>query len=414
MLSSAVSSRNGVRTLALGMLTAQLTALLATPLLTRLYAPVDFGAYAFLLSLVAVIAPIAALRFDAAVVLPEHRDEAWQLMRMGARAAFGIAFLLAIVVWIARPFLFASSAMAGSAAVLHWLPVLLLGAALFQLGAAWCVRERAYATASRGRAAQGVATALAQISIGFSTTLSGGLLLGDLLGRLSALLVLMRGISLSPLAVPSVRGVALIRQYRGFATYSSAAALLNALNGALPMLVVGTTLGLKSAGMLVLAQRVASAPAMLLASAVSQVFAADLARAPDVAARSAIYRMALKQLALFALPVFSVILVFAPFFGVVFGEEWRSAGVITAALVPFYASQSLSAGTIVALDVVQAHRERLVREVVFLIGMIAVLTGAANSGISLAWLAAAISAFGVLFYASSIRWVGKRIGEARA
>lgn len=398
-----------MRTLASGMLVAQVAAFAATPLLTRVYDPAAFGAYALVLAMIAVGAPVAALRFDAAIALPEDRNEAWQLLVMGARAASGLAVALILLVWVGRPTLVVNGLIDRAAAdLLPWLPILLLVAGLFQLGSAWHVRERAPAVAARGRAAQGFVTAAAQAVLGFVFSISGGLVIGDLIGRLSGVLALVRRAG-RPAASGSATNAALLRRYRGFATYSSLAALVNALNGALPVLVVGSALGLPAAGLLLLAQRVASLPATLLTTAVSQVLAVDLARAVSVDARVALYRSTQLQLMRLVFPVFGIIAILSPFFGQVFGDQWRSAGMASAALVPFYAAQLLSGATIVAVDVMQAHGARLVRELLYLVGMLVVLVVATSAHTSLALVGAAISAFGVLFYTLSLRWVGRRL-----
>ena len=408
--SSTVEQQHRVRTLAFGMLAAQVAAFVATPLLTRLYDPAAFGAYALLLSIVAMGAPVAALRFDAAIALPEDRSEAWRLVVMGIRAALGFAVTLTLLVWLVRPALLAHGVMDDNAAdLMVWLPALLLAAGVFQLGSAWHVRERGHAIAARGRAAQGFITAAAQAVLGFAFSISTGLVIGDLMGRIGAVLALVGGIS-SPVTPTRSAGVAaLMRRYRGFATYSSAAALVNALNGALPVLIVGSALGLHATGLFLLAQRVASLPATLLATAVSQVFAVELARSVGAEARVSLYRSTLGQLMRLAFPAFGIIAILSPFFGHLFGDQWRGAGVVSAMLVPFYAVQLLSSATIVAVDVMQAHRARLVREVLYLIGMLAVLIVATRAGASLALFAVAISAFGAPFYVFSLGWIGGRL-----
>lgn len=406
MQSSIAERQRGVRTLAFGMLAAQVAAFMATPLLTRLYDPAAFGVYALLLSMIAVGAPVAALRLDAAIALPADRGEAWKLMLLGLRSALAVAVVLSALIWLARPSLLRYELIDGAAAdLLPWLPVFVLAAGLFQLGSAWNVRERTHAVAARGRATQGIVTASMQGVFGFVFSTSICLLTGDLIGRVAALLVLVRGISPAASAPSTASSRDLLRRYGGFATYSSAAALVNALNGALPILIVGPVLGLHATGLLLLAQRVASLPATLLTTAVSQVFAVELARAVDAKARVALYRSTLRHAMFLSVPGFTLVAVLSAFYGEVFGEEWRDAGAIAASLLPFYMGQLLSGATIVAVDVMQAHRARLVREVIYLIGMLIVLFLVARASGSLALLALAISSFGVLFYVFSVRWV---------
>lgn len=55
---------------------AQLLAVLAAPLLTRLYTPEDFGLLAVYASLLGLIAVIASLRYELAIPLPTDDTEA--------------------------------------------------------------------------------------------------------------------------------------------------------------------------------------------------------------------------------------------------------------------------------------------------------------------------------------------------
>jgi hypothetical protein len=124
-----------------------------------------------------------------------------------------------------------------------------------------------------------------------------------------------------------------------------------------------------------------------------------------------LYWATIRQLMRIALPAFGVVAASAPLFGLVFGSQWHEAGLVAAALAPFYATQLLSGATIVAADVIQAHRARLARELTYLIGMLTVLLLVTRSSASLTWLALAVSAFGLSFYIFSIRWVGLRLKQ---
>ena len=102
-------------------------------------------------------------------------------------------------------------------------------------------------------------------------------------------------------------------------------------------------------------------------------------------------------------------LAFAP----AFGETWRQAGLVTSALVPFYILQTCSASTIAAVDVLRLHAQRVIREIVFLVGATAVLLATLRAGWSLPTIAMALSVFGCGFYIASLWWVRGllRVGE---
>ena len=412
MNASITELRAEARTLAIGLLVAQGVALLATPILTRLYSPTDFGVYALFLSVTATLAPVAALRLDAAVVLPEQREDAALLVRLGLMAGLGVALVAAIPLLLGAE-LFGEQFASGSPmrVIFGWLPLALLLAACFQIGAAWQVREANGQRASAGRAAQGLGTATAQLLAWVSRIPGPGLILGDLVGRaLAAAIVLPSAwrAGVGARAVGAARAVA--QRYRGFTTYASAAALLNALNGALPVLAVGVVFGVRATGLLLVAQRVASLPTTLMGSPVSQVFARHLARTSGAAKREELFQATLLTVAKTSALPFAAIALLSPFaFGPAFGAEWREAGLAAAVLVPFYAAQLLSAATIAAVDVLQLHRQRLLRELIYLVGALAVVFIAIQFADALLPLLMLLSGFGVLFYAASLVWIQRRL-----
>src|SRR5690606_29477155 len=55
---------------------AQLITIAATPLLTRLYTPNDFGVLAVYMSVLALFTVVASLRYELAIPLPESDDDA--------------------------------------------------------------------------------------------------------------------------------------------------------------------------------------------------------------------------------------------------------------------------------------------------------------------------------------------------
>lgn len=405
----------GVRVLATGMLVAQVVALAATPLLTRLYAPSAFGLYALFVAIVAVMAPIAALRFDAALPLPDAEDDALALARLAVFAALGVSIITTVVV--ASLFLWntTTSIMAHDAQrILWWLPAGVLLTGLFQIAVALEVRGDRHHRAAGGRATQGISTAVAQCALGATSSgVGAGLIVGDLCGRLVSLLTVGRGLRQAfRRSVDVTQLTSIARRYRGFASYASSAAVINSCNAALPMLAVGLFFGLETAGLLLLAQRVASLPTALLTTAVSQVFAVELSRTPHAHERRSLFRSTIGRLARVSIVPFVVIAVSAPFlFAPLFGPDWLVAGRVAAAVVPFYFLQLLSGATMSAVDVMQAHKSRLVREGLFLGGMLVVLSTARFADLDLLGVALSYATFGVAFYAGSLTWIDRRLRD---
>src|SRR5256885_1681846 len=95
------SIRQGL-TLLSGTTLAQVIPALASPIITRLYRPPDVGASAFVVAVLGVLTPVACLRYDLAIMLPEEDKEATHLTALclvvGAGAALILLFAL-VVIW---------------------------------------------------------------------------------------------------------------------------------------------------------------------------------------------------------------------------------------------------------------------------------------------------------------------------
>lgn len=417
MSSLRTEMRADARTLASGMMVAQAAALLATPLLTRLYSPDSFGTYAYFLAAVATCAPVAALRFDAALPLTGSDVEAGAMVRIGLSASIATALFAAMTMVLGTQ-LFSGQLAIGTplGQAVRWLPVGILLAGAFQVGAAWEVRRAAVGRAAAGRAAQGLGTAAAQMLITPVGVLRHGLIVGDVLGRVVATLVVLPAALRAALSREARKATgAVYLRYRGFGTFATGAALLNAVNAALPVLAVGYFLGVDETGRLLLAQRVAGLPTALLATAVSQAFAVHLARRPAGIARRSLFDATLRSVAMTSAVPFALIAAIAPIgFESIFGPQWRDAGSAAAILVPFYAAQLHSAATMTAVDVLQLHRQRLVRELLYLVGGISVLGLAGQFNLGFTVMLAALSGFGVCFYFGSLWWVRRRLASELA
>ncbi len=79
---------------------AQGLAVIALPVLTRLYSPSDFNLLAIYSSLIGLMAVAASLRFNVAVALPERDEVAMDLLRLSMLSAAVLATLVGIVVWL--------------------------------------------------------------------------------------------------------------------------------------------------------------------------------------------------------------------------------------------------------------------------------------------------------------------------
>lgn len=321
----------------------QALVILVTPLLTRLYAPDDFGLLAAFLAIMSPVLAVSSLRFELAVPLPEDDAEASALVALSlglvavtSLLAWGAVYLGqdALAAWLNVPTL---------GGILWLLPVGLVAAGGYKVLSYWAVRVQAFPSLARTKLAQGVGAAVAQIGLGLAGAGGAGLVAGDIVGRasgsgtLGVLMVRSARWRWEGIRVAAVARAA--RAYRRYATMMGPASLLNIVTTQLPAILLLSLFSTQVAGWFALTTRVVAAPSAVVGNAVSHVYfekAARVARSEPGALR-ALYLNALKKMSVVGvLPLLAVGGVAPLVFRYVFGAEWSESGVYVLILaLPF-------------------------------------------------------------------------------
>ena len=297
---------------------AQMIGVLASPLLTRLYTPTDFGEFSVVMALVAVLVVVSSLTYDFAIPLPASHSEAANVV---ALCLFTIAVVSSIT---------AVALLLGGGTLLTWLGAGSLASAsllvlMGQISGAtiavvkqWAVRTKSFSLIATNSLIQATAVVGAQLLLGIASLGSVGLLSGALVGSMAGFTRLARAAWNSH--QDAFRQVSwsgmwrAARRYRRFAFLSTPSVLLNTLTLRAPILLVVALYGAELGGMFALAQRVVALPAVLIAGAAGQVFfaqAAPLARTSVDELHALFVRISLSLAAAAIVPTI-LLMVFAP------------------------------------------------------------------------------------------------------
>lgn len=318
---------------------AHVVSLAASPLLSRLYNPQEFGAFALFASVVAFLSTGATGRYEMAVILPASDDEARQLVVLALLVACPVLVLTGAVAVVGAGWF---AAWAGDAGLAKWVLLLPLAVGLAALAntlTAWANRTEAFRGLAFSRVGQSGVTALSSIGFGYAGWASPGLLLGSILGQAAAATLLVgRHLGQVGRDIDPVVLKALLRRYRDFPRINLPHALLDALQASLILFLVGAWYGATALGGYAFALRVARAPLAMLSSSVAQVFQQRAAR---LASAGGDLRRLVRQTTVRLAAVGVVFLFFATWapeaFAWVFGEQWRGAGEQARVLSPWMA-----------------------------------------------------------------------------
>ena len=337
--------RLAVTRIASGTLIAQAAALAVSPIVSRLFTPDAFGAFAVYVAVLGVLIPIASLRYEMAIPIAPDDGEAAAVFRLAGLILAGVVALFAGAALLRLP-VASFLGLPATSPVPLLLPLGLLLAGLVQLTSAWAIRRRAYPGLAAARMTQGATQAGAQVATG-GIGIPAGLIGADLLGRLAGLLMLSRRtnppwkqLASGTAALPAVRVTA--HRYRGFALLTGPAGLFNALVLALPAVMIVRLYGMEAGGGYGFGLRLFAAPLTLASQAVGQVFQAEAASALREGGNAlALFDRAALRLAIGGLALAAVALAAPWFFPPVFGPEWEPAGQMVRLLAPTFAAEAV-------------------------------------------------------------------------
>lgn len=349
----------------------QVITVLASPLLTRIYTPEDFGTLAVFASFLGIAAVIASLRYELALPLPEDNETAANLLVLSLLVVVAVALAIGAVAWFFGGDLVETVNASQLGPYLWLLPLGIIGSGAYQVFSFWAVRKKAFKHIAQTKLNQSIGQVITQLALGLTINGPVGLLVGQVVGQAtgSTTLITMAwrddGQSLRAVSISRMGRAA--SRYRRFALLSSGAACLNALGLQLPVLLLSGLYGPQPTGWFVLAQRVLATPLDLVGRAVAQVYFGELAYLIQRSSNSKAFVHLSKKVIKYQL-VLGVILVvpiaiLAPwFFPIVFGSNWNVAGLYLQILAPMLVAQFVSNPLGTVLDVLERQDLHLARE----------------------------------------------------
>ncbi len=323
-----------VSILAGGTALTQAVSLLSAPVLTRLYTAEHFGYFQIYVSFMAFAVLAVTLRYEQAIFLPERDDVAANLTSVTLCAVLLMTLLFSLAAWCVYRFVTLPPNATGLRPYLWLVPVGIFGAGLYQTFSFWALRQKAYSRVVSTRLAQAGSMAGLQMGLGAAHLGTVGLLVGDVVGRITGCFSLARlSWTASRDAFRSVRASSMWSaavRYRRFPLVSSGSALIGVAAYSVPPFLIAYFFGAKTLGWFALSDRVLGIPATLIGHAVSQVYsveASSLSNSDPAALRGLFFRSIKRLVLLGAIPFALFVLLSPLLFSFVFGAAWREAGV---------------------------------------------------------------------------------------
>jgi O-antigen/teichoic acid export membrane protein len=332
--------------LAGGTALAQVIAIAASPILTRIYKPTEFGALQVFISLLTLAVVSSAGRYELAILLPEDEQSSVDILGVAILCVCITATITAGIVLFSHYHWILPASVSVLRGYLWLLPVSVLGGGLYQVLSYWAMRHNGYPQIAKSKLTQAGAQVTTQLGVGVLVHGSFGLLVGDAVGRAVGSGRFIRDLwSDSSDRIRAIRPSRMIKvavRYRDYPLVSMWGALINSSGLALPALCLAQYYGAQGTGWFALVNRVLGVPSALIGLSIAQVYTSEAAKLSrsDPKRLMYIFLKTTRRMLYLGLAPCVLFMILAPsFFQLVFGHAWREAGEYARYLtIMFYAS----------------------------------------------------------------------------
>src|SRR5579872_5334291 len=328
-----------VATLVTGTAISQAVTFAAMLVLTRLFAPDEFGLLAVFMTIVSLFSVLGGGRYELAIMLPEEDRVAANVFHLATLVLTGICVLSLLAVALFHGWL---TAILGEPLVDPWLwaiPAVLFVNGFYPVLGYWCGHINRFRHVAVSRIAQSSGTVLMQIALFLihangGVALIGGWIFGQSLGCIVLLTQVLGQDGAFLRSSWDVRSIPhLLRTYRNFPLYKAPYSFVSNSSSQLVVVVIRMFSSLTTVGLFSMATRAIYLPATLVASSMNQVFYEKAATETAPGRLEAFVNRALRIQIVLMTPL----LFFAAFesrlvFAAVFGARWTESGAFAAFL----------------------------------------------------------------------------------
>jgi len=312
---------------------AQAIAIIASPILTRLYGPEAFGFFAIFTSITSIIGVIACMRYELAIMLPKADEKATNLLALCLLSVAAVSGLTVLALYLSGDTLLSLLRAPGLAPYLILVPPFVFINGVFLALNYWNSRTRHFGRLSVARITSSLATTGTQLGAGFAGYATGGSLIGaSLIGIFASTGILGAQIWRDDHAILrksiSLRGMAEgLKRYKRFPLIDSISALLNTISWQLPAFLLAAFFSPTIVGYYALGFRMLQFPMSLIGGSIAQVFFQRASKAHSDGTLPILVENVFHSLiAIGIFPILTVTIIGPELFAVIFGDAWIEAG----------------------------------------------------------------------------------------
>lgn len=329
--------------LIMGTVIAQGVSVLFSPVLSRLFPPEQFGLLATLTSLTAVLSSIATGKYESAILIAPSKKESASLVFIALLLSAFFSLFIILLLLLFSPSILALLKQPSLSGWIFIAPFTSFFISIYLAYNEWCVRNSYFKNLSFNKITNSSSIVFSSIILGFSQVISGGLVMGDAIGRFfSAGACVFHAaktdyITFKEVSFSNIKAMA--KRYLSFPKFIMPAQLLNVVGGQMPVLLIGSYFGSKELGYFVMVNMVLGVPISVISNAIKDVFRQRAIE--DYQKHKSclyIYKKTVTSTSIISVVIFSLLFFISPWlFPYVFGRTWEMSGQYAQILVPLVA-----------------------------------------------------------------------------
>jgi O-antigen/teichoic acid export membrane protein len=316
-----------------GTIFAQISGLLAMPIITRIYSPEQYGLLTIYVSVLTLFSGSECLRYELGIPIADDDESAINIVALSIMILFSFTFLFIITISVFGKHILVYLSAEKIQNYRFLLPFGLFLNGLFQIFLMWNFRKKDYQIISRTKIAQSLAGNISKIGFGLLGFGPVGLIIGNTVGRSAGATTLMKKLVINQKEligkIKFSRMVYLSKRYIKFPIFKLPSTFLSKTANQLPILFIASIYGGEVIGLFGLAKSIVNMPVLLIGKSVGDVFygeVAALGRNNPKRIKHLSEKLFKKLCLLGAVPLFTLLFFGPALFGLVFGPEWITAG----------------------------------------------------------------------------------------
>lgn len=367
-------------TIMTGTTIAQIIGILISPILTRIYSPQDFGLFALFSASLAVVTVMITLKYENAIMLPSDDEDAINIVALSTIIAFSISMMVLTVVIIFGKNLMVLLDGKGTENWLFFYPVSIFFAGIYLPFYNWLNRLGHYKTMAYRTVIQVIVTSVMSLILGVKGYHSTGLIISFILGQIVVVIILFWDFYVTSKKYFSLIRFHKIRQqikrHIKFPLYDLPSSFISIVVNQAPIFVFNKYFGSNNVGLYSFANKILGMPSNLMAGSVLCVFKQRATQDYNKNGNCIhIYKKTFKSLLLFSAFPFIILALFSPsLFVLIFGSQWRQAGVFASILCVMFAIRFVTSPLAYMFYVAEKQRYDFIGQILFLISTAIAIT----------------------------------------